>query len=48
VAPEPAKIPNEIDPADDTGDFPESSDLCDFGYALVRRETNPDGNSQNT
>lgn len=43
VAPEPGKNSNDIDQTDDAGDFDESSDLCDFGYVLVRRESNPAG-----
>lgn len=46
VAPKPAEISNDIDQTDDTGDFDESSDLCDFGYVLVRRENNPAGDSR--
>lgn len=45
VAREPADSSNDIDAADDTGDFDESSDLCDFGYVLVRRESNPPGDT---
>ena len=45
MAAEPAEIPNDIDPALDTGDFDESSDFCDFGFVLVRRESDPPGNN---
>lgn len=45
VAPKPAEISNDIDQTDDAGDLDESSDLCDFGYVLVRRENNPAGDN---
>ena len=45
MAREPAEISKDIEQASDADDFDECSDLCDFGYVLVRRETNPDGNS---
>jgi len=45
VAAEPAEIPNDIDPAHDTGDFDESSDFCDFGFVLARRESDPPVNA---
>lgn len=44
MAPEP-KISNGIDQDCDTGDFDESSDLCDFGYVLVRRDNTPAGDT---
>lgn len=43
MAPEPAEVSKDLEMSDDTGDFPESSDLCDFGYVLVRRENSPAG-----
>lgn len=48
MAPEPVEISNDIEQADDADDFDECSDLCDFGYVLVRRETNPDGTAPST
>jgi hypothetical protein len=48
VAPEPVETSNDIEQAHDADDFDECSDLCDFGYVLVRRESNPDGNTPST
>ena len=48
VAPEPVENSNDIEQARDADDFDECSDLCDFGYVLVRRENNPDGNTADT
>jgi hypothetical protein len=46
VAPKPAEISKEMDQQSDAADFDQSSDLCDFGYVLVRRENNPAGDTR--
>lgn len=48
VAPEPAETLNGTDSAPEADDFDECSDLCDFGYVLVRRESNPAGDTPTT
>lgn len=45
MAPEPVEVSNDIEQARDDDDFDECSDLCDFGYVLVRRENNLDGHT---
>lgn len=48
MAPEPVEISNDIEQSSDADDFDACSDLCDFGYVLVRRVESPAADTPNT